>query len=591
MLPVSKEGEHQPQTYRYSFEVGSLSLGQGEGRITPEPPFGLTQALDWLDVHPNDKWMWLVPLHQVNPEDIPQLVTRIKTKPSPALLRVLFPYFGREQFPEVDEVVPHLGQEEITRLFYGMPDLGSRAQIMNASYLGIEPAWDRVRRLNREQLVSLREMGTLRLPMPKNYLSQPDSKPTIPLQAIKGIYDREIANSEDARSQNAGTSLRDINLSDTVAKVKENPELRRVTKGQTIIGRLFCGTYVIAVPCNVDWRVDLDRANYHVIGASGASGKGLTKEATVASGFMELAERISAIAGATPNWPDGYKFIDCIRRATHSELQSVGLSAINPNDFFPTVPYQDQAIYWIQGQLLPPVNQGDPRGIWVPAQKAFHFSNLDEPEVTMDSSNGLASGNTPEEARLHALLEILERDGCYTLFTSPQRQFTLPPDVTDQIGSIIAAYHSKGLKPAFVDITTDFGVPAYKAYIQLPDGYILSGSGAHLNGRIALNRAICELGAKCSGVMNHGIESASREQQVHERSFSDIPDLSSGNVRTDLGLVETVFRLNGYPIIYADLTRSDVNIPVVRAIVPELDYPLVLTRREVKHFIEEYQGE
>lgn len=592
MLPEMDKERVLPvplQTYRYSSEILSLSLGQGTSEITPEPAVQLTQSLDRLDASPNDKWMWNA-LPHITPEDLPQLVERARQKPSSAVLHVLIPYLGQDQYREVTEAVTSLERTEAVRLLDSIPTLDSRVPIMNPTHLQIEGAWNRIRKQSREQLIPVAGMKNLRLPIPQELLPDEQTRPTVSLQAIKQVCGEESANDNNASSHDAGTSLREVELDKTVAWVTENPVLDAIVKDQTLVGRRFCGAYAIAVPWSVDWNVDLDRANYRMVGMTGASGKGLTYEATTASGFMELAERVSATAGATANWPNGYKFIDRLVRSSRSGLQSGEMPVVNPNDFIPPVPYQDQEIYWIQGQILPPVHKGEPHGIWIPAQKAFHFTNLDEPEVLKDTSNGLAAGNTPEEARLHALLEIIERDGCYTTFTSPQRLFTLPPDGGNQIGQIIASYHERGLSPAFVDLTTDFGVPTYKAYIQFPDGHILSGSGAHLNGRIALNRAICELGAKCLGVALHGVGLASKDQLVQERELSDIPNLSSGEVKTDLGFVETVFRLNGHPVIYADLTRTDVDIPVVRAMVPGLDCPFTLTRREVKHFMEDYQG-
>jgi ribosomal protein S12 methylthiotransferase accessory factor YcaO len=579
------------QTYRYSTEIKSLSLGQGTSNILPEPALDLAQFLDRLDVSPNDKWMWKS-LAPAKPEDIPQLVQRMIQKPSAAILHILTPFLGDDHYQDVSDAVTNLGRQSIIQLMDSIPTLDSRTLLMNLNHFKVERAWDTVRTKNREQLIPLNAMGTLRMPIPQELMPNTEERSTIPARAIKEVFDRELAGSDRTESQNTGTSLRQVDVSKTVDQLNENEVLDAAMRGKTVIGMGFCGTYAVSVPWSVDWKVNLDRANYRMVGTAGTSGKGLTPEATTASGLMELAERVSAIAGATPNWPYGYTRIDKLVKARLSELKATDEQAIDPNDFSPAVPYYDQEIYWILAKLLPPVQDGQihkPHGIWIPAQKAFHFTNLDEPEVLKDTSNGLASGNTEEEARLHALLEVLERDGCYTTFTTPQRLFTLPPDTTDQLGQIISAYQAKGLHPAFVDITTDFGIPAYKAYIQLPDNNIISGSGAHLNGRIALNRAMCELGAKCMALTYSGALLVDRQQKTQEKVLSDIPNLSSGNVETDLGIVESVLRINGYSIIYADLTRVDVNIPVVRAIVPELDCPWSLTKREVRHFIENYK--
>jgi ribosomal protein S12 methylthiotransferase accessory factor YcaO len=570
------------QVYSYKNEILSVSLGQGTREINPEPPLSLLEMLDKLDKIPNDKWMWSA-LPTPAEADIPQLVKRLD-KPSSALLHVLTPFLGQKKYQDLVKAVLNIDKELLIGLVNGIPELSLRTRIFNPSALEIERAWNKVRTLNREQLVPVSGMGNIRLPYPESYEPKVQETEAVPVRIIKDVYDRQEKQSGQDGSRDTGTSLRDKEIDETVNSVTENPVLEKAIGGQTLIGRKFCGTCAIAIPWTVDWVVNLDRANYRVLGSAGVSGKGMTVEATTASAFMELAERVSAVAGATENWPDGYKFIGSLVKAKFSELKSANTPVMDPNDFFPSVPYMDQEIYWVKADLLPYKGNEKPTDILVPAQKVFHCMNLDEPEILRDTSNGLASGNTPEEARLHALLEIIERDGCYTIFTSPERQFTFAPDANDPLGNVISLYHAKGLDPAFIDITSDLGVPAYKAYLQLPDGRILSGSGAHLNGRIALNRAICELGAKCMGVTAHSGRLTCRKQQVQIREFTDIPNLSTGSVKDDLILTEAVLKINGFPVIYADLTRNDVNIPVVRAIVPGLDSPFSLTKREVRHF-------
>ena len=568
-----------PQTYKYSSAISSLSLGQGMPKITPESPFDLKQALERLDLSPNDTWTWAA-LPEAKPEDLPDLVARLKTRPTSAVLYTLIPFLGQNS--EATEALYSLGREKAAHLYEGIPPV----LVLDPDRIQIEPAWNKIRSLNREKLIPITDLPHIKTPIPKHLLPNDQERPTVLIQVIKEVYDRELRNLNTAVSENVGTSMRNISPENTIEQVTQNPILQSVTQGQRIIQIPFCGTYALVLPWKVDWKVNFDRINYHVTGMTGCSGKGLSPEATTASGFMELAERISAIVGATPGWPRGYKSIDRMMQAKYSELNSENVSVLDPNSLSPKVTYQDQEIYWIKAQLSLPDKNGDVQEIWVPAQKVFHFPNLDEFEFVRDTSNGLASGNTLEEAKLHALLEIIERDGCYTTFITNKKIFSLPPDTTDELGKIIATYHNKGLKPGFIDLTTDFGVPTYRAYLRLSDGNILTGSGAHLNGRIALNRAICELGAKCIGAINQGISLAGQNQQIQERGFSDIPNLSTGNVNADLYLMEKLFELNDYPVIYADLTRKDINIPVVRAIVPEVDSPFSLTRREVKHFIE-----
>jgi ribosomal protein S12 methylthiotransferase accessory factor YcaO len=50
-----------------------------------------------------------------------------------------------------------------------------------------------------------------------------------------------------------------------------------------------------------------------------------------------------------------------------------------------------------------------------------------------------------------------------------------------------------------------------------------------------------------------------------------LPDYSSGNAARDLNLIETLLDSNGFRPIYVDLTRKDLGIPVVRAIVPGME--------------------
>ncbi|MDO9631727.1 MAG: YcaO-like family protein, partial [Humidesulfovibrio sp.] len=52
----------------------------------------------------------------------------------------------------------------------------------------------------------------------------------------------------------------------------------------------------------------------------------------------------------------------------------------------------------------------------------------------------------------------------------------------------------------------------------------------------------------------------------------DLPDYSTGSAEGDLLVLEQVLVENGYPPCYVELTRADLGIPAVRAMVPGLEW-------------------
>ena len=55
------------------------------------------------------------------------------------------------------------------------------------------------------------------------------------------------------------------------------------------------------------------------------------------------------------------------------------------------------------------------------------------------------------------------------------------------------------------------------------------------------------------------------------RRLEDLPDYSTGSAEGDVMILENTLMANGYRPAYADLTRKDLSIPAVRAIVPGLE--------------------
>jgi ribosomal protein S12 methylthiotransferase accessory factor YcaO len=78
---------------------------------------------------------------------------------------------------------------------------------------------------------------------------------------------------------------------------------------------------------------------------------------------------------------------------------------------------------------------------------------------------------------------------------------------------------------------------------------------------------------------------------LNQVPYQDLPDYSSGNASQDLALLERVLMANGYSPIYVDLTREDLDIPVVKTLIPglemfsEFDQFSPLSLRQFGHYL------
>jgi ribosomal protein S12 methylthiotransferase accessory factor YcaO len=111
------------------------------------------------------------------------------------------------------------------------------------------------------------------------------------------------------------------------------------------------------------------------------------------------------------------------------------------------------------------------------------------------------------------------------------------------------------------------GIPCCKCFVIRPKGGIVKGTGAHLTARKALISAMTETPYPFPFCDPSG-PGLDRPIRV---PVENLPDYCLGNGAENLRLLETLLIANGYHPIYADLTRKDLNIPVVRALIPGMD--------------------
>jgi ribosomal protein S12 methylthiotransferase accessory factor len=214
-----------------------------------------------------------------------------------------------------------------------------------------------------------------------------------------------------------------------------------------------------------------------------SQGKGLTSMLARVSAAMEGIE-----LDAAERFPlDSYA-------ATARELGPLGYRLRDLPVAKRSLISDELVIQWVPGRSL-----GSHGHAWVPLDLVrldFRVSAEWNPPAFFPSGGGLASGNCYEEAALHALYELVERDATAWLddVPPPSRDWLDPDSVTDDdCRGLLDRFDRAGIEVEIYDATTELGVPCYRADIwsrSVPVPF--SGSGSHLSPAIALCRALTE---------------------------------------------------------------------------------------------------
>ena len=257
----------------------------------------------------------------------------------------------------------------------------------------------------------------------------------------------------------------------------------------------------------------------------------------------------------------------------------------------------DWPLPWIEGYDL--LQQ---QALWVPYD-AVSINSVAAPASTFYmSSNGLAAGNHPLEAVVHGLCEVIERDATALWSLCDARQqldlSTVDDPCCQQVLDLLA---QADVCTAAWDITSDLGIPTYGCTIfdrpdQLPGRVVGSynGFGCHLSPAIALLRALTEAVqnrvTSIAGCRDDWVHDIPTQPEVPERlqalweatstpeytvAFAAQPSRAAESFEADIHTVLAALRQGGITrAIVVDLSQPDIDIPVVKVLVPGLEGPL-----------------
>jgi len=538
----------------------TLSTGFDLLSIVPVREISIKEILEYLHIHPNDKFMHKYLLYQLmklSENELDELIEEAKKKDDLLSLACFYEicicynkFFNlRKKFNDIDKKI----LAKHTPLIYIRWSLSEN--------LDTRCFWMDIFAKNKYMHESLPSLNNIKFPIPYDLNSLIEDK--------KIVHIKDVYSETEGKSFNTGTAVRSIDPKETVNRLLKNPTIQELLLDDEI--KLTCSISPYAFIRNWNFRIEVSvgKNNWTLWGILGEYGKGFSEDAARASALMEIVERYSALANFSNNKSIGYKKEFKLIKARYSDLIEKGYHVLDPNKMNLEIPYENQELYWI---IAEEVDEMGSHEIYIPAQFAFLISsgNFDEIDIYSQgtSTNGLASGNTIEEAKLTALLEYIERDSEKVSLFSLDRCFLL--EAKDPIiSNILDAWRKRGVHIYFLDLTTELGIPCYRAFFIHKKGGISRGWGAHLNGKIAINRALCEL--TCRYFLYGDYSTIPLTDGVQIKKYEELPNYSSGDVNKDLWMLEKLLLMNGFHPIYVNLTKEDLDIPVIRTIVPGLE--------------------
>lgn len=228
------------------------------------------------------------------------------------------------------------------------------------------------------------------------------------------------------------------------------------------------------------------------------------------------------------------------------------------------------------------------------------------------STNGLASGNTLQEATLHALLEVLERD---TAAMSAVRDSAMPVDLHTLPAAFIeriARWQALGVQLFVRRLEGDFGLPCFDATLYEPGqprAELARGWGIHFDREVALARAVSEAAQSRLCLIHSGDADAApfygtriridgaeaaqarqsfraelgREAATPGLDFRALPHVAHTGIRAALRDLLARLRARGFDHVFRYRMHADeaaqAGLHVVKVIVPRCETPLGERRR------------
>lgn len=316
-------------------------------------------------------------------------------------------------------------------------------------------------------------------------------------------------------------------------------------------------------------------------GLLGTHGKGATKYQSMASAIMEYTERKSWLEY---NFGKAKGFI----KASYNELkEKIDMSCYK--DMFKIHYYSDKEkneellktipLYWVEAFNLTTEN---------PVLYPVNFIDLTR------SSNGLAAGNTKEEAITQGLCELIEREHIDNFLIDPYNskiKLIEQKDISNPyLINLLNWAKENNITVYFFDISNEISITTILAHYidnNPPTAYTRTGNGygTHPDPEKAMIRAFTEFLQGREGYLKDlpkEINIKKGNWQTHlnldftriinnatKTSIKKCYNLNHDDFLYDLKKILSIFKQKKLDVIALDLTHPNIKIPVYRLLVPQ----------------------
>jgi ribosomal protein S12 methylthiotransferase accessory factor len=214
------------------------------------------------------------------------------------------------------------------------------------------------------------------------------------------------------------------------------------------------------------------------------AGKGIRSQEAEAGALMEAVEHWAA-EPHNNRWQSQKETVGEIANGLGHGLSFVDLVPI-----LGAVIGADRVVSVVECEQL-----GSDVAVKLPAELVFFPFEDAGPNLFGASANGLASGNDIDEATLHGVLEVLERDAISMNSAHDVSAWIEHDELPAPFGSLASSWSELGVNLGVRYVENAFGMPCFTACLHernSTDVNLAGGFGLHLDRSIALSRAICE---------------------------------------------------------------------------------------------------